>query len=424
MRKTQTMETPQSEFPNLARLLGSEADDGASIRERIRSTLAELEAEEQKTERAQKSQGVVPDRPFAKVAMILLGLTPRAAHKTIGKRRALAAPVRGVAPRTMRKHQPEIAQQLAAHLCAEANSRRGTPRLAPIAVTYASLSALGYEDCEAMLAELDPAQARGLFRGLARSYDAFVAALALNPQWFTAPAGTATTLFTALRRLGERGFQDERVDLPRRKLSTEPVHGLRFRVMEYPHSHGLLTLRHQVMWLTVCAEASEESRYALAVAVLCQVDRLLPAYSLAERQHLERVAKEADGHDFRFVEEMERSEVGRRILSTWAALSSCRCDAGVEGASRQDAMRRGFRLMVELLDPGSGHQLDRKDLNRYLATAGGTDPLIPYMERVEEEADYAGHIQWLMAEKGKRVLAYESFAVDVRSRGDTETVVW
>jgi hypothetical protein len=375
MRKRKMDATPLAEFPQLGLLLDSTVD-GKEIRDRIQAVLGRLEEDEREAKVAIEAAGGVPDRPFAATAKVLLGLTPRSAYKKIGARRTLAASVRKVAPRTMRTHEKLIAQQLAAHLLAEAAAHPRAMHLQKLVVPYASLATLPYDEWSALLDILPRDDLRRLTRELALGYKDFASG------WFASKFGLDLIGFE-LQPLGERGFRDYQARMPLLPALPRHLQG-RFR-ME-------VSLRKRFFQRVLRAEKTDESRYALIVSILQLIDGLLPNFSEHEQEHLERLARDADGQEYVFLKQLGGTTLGRDLRVKWLEMNSILSDAGPEGVSPHTAIHKGFEYIWDLLFPSSEYRLDRKALNAYLGTRGWTDPLIPYEKRLQGEMHYANHV--------------------------------
>lgn len=390
MRKRKMDATPLAEFPQLGLLLDSTALDGKEIRDRIQAVLERLEEDEQKAKVAIDAAGGVPDRPFAATAKVLFGFTPRSAYKKIGARRTLAASVRKVAPRTMRTHEKLIAQQLAAHLLAEAVVHPRATHLQELVVPYASLATLPYEEWSALLDILPRNELRRLTRELAFSYKNFAGGLVamMGIDW----------IGYALQPLGERGFRDYLARMP-----LGPVLPPHLRERFRPE----VSLRNRFFDRVLRAEKTDESRYALIVSILELIDGLLPGFSQLEREHLESLAMKADGQEYVFLKQLKETDLGRDLLTKWFEMNSTLSDVGPEGVTPHAAIHKGFEYIWELLWPSTEDRLDRKALNAYLGTRGWTDPLIPYEKRLQEEMRYANHVlMWVHDVGGLRLAAH------------------
>lgn len=386
MRKRKMDATPLAEFPQLGLLLDSTVSDGKEIRDRIQAVLERLEEDEREAKVAIEAAGGVPDRPFAATAKVLLGLTPRSAHKKIGARRNLAASVRKIAPRTMRTHEKLIARQLAAVLLAEAAAHPRAMHLRELVLPYASLATLPYEEWSALLDILPRDELRRLTRELALGYKDFAdgAAGKLSIDW----AGFE------LQPLGERGFRDYLARMP-------PLPGLPRHLRE--RFRPEVSLRSRFFHRVLRAEKTGESRYALIVSILELLDGLLPSFSQQEREHLEALAREAGGQEHVFLKQLEETALGRDLLRKWFKMNSILGDVGPEGVTRHVAIHNGFKYIWQLLWPDPENRLDRKALNRYLSTQGWTDPLIPYQERLRWEMEYSNYVlMWVHKMGGLR----------------------
>lgn len=387
MRKKKMETTPLSEFPQLGSLLNSTALDGAGIRERIQAVLERLEEDEQEAKAAIEAEGGTPDRPFAATAKVLLGLTPRSAHKKIGDRRIMAASKRKVAPRTMRTHEKLIAKQLAAHLHAEAAAHPRAAQLQELVMPYASLATLPYEEWSALLDILPRNELRRLMRELALGYKDFAGGTAgkVGFDW----------IGFELQPLGERGFRDYLARTP--GLSQRSSDGF------WPE----VSLRRRFLQRVLQAERTNESRYVLIVSTLRLIDSLLPDFSRQEQEYLERLAREADGQAYVFLKQVEEDALGRSLLVKWFEMNSILSDVGPEGVTPHAAIHKGFEYIWELLWPSTENRLDRKAFNKYLGTRGWTDPLVPYMQRLEREMDYSNYVVlWVHEMGGLRRAAY------------------
>lgn len=362
--------TPAAEFPHLVAALGLNTnrgqDAGEAIRPRLNEILKGIEAVEKE---AKESLGPdeEPDQPFAKPARILLGLTARSEHKKIGKRREIARPVRGVETvRTMRNHQDKMARQFAAYLLSRVSVE------IPQFVTYGNLYGRDISEWLPILNHLQRQDLRRITAELATSYRPFASAVADGqlgsrgdgqPDW--------RTFFLGLQMLGERGFKDQQGERHPELMMFD------LTTARFPF-FGTLSRR------VLEEENVNETRFALVIALLDFIlTCLLPYHSDADRQHLELAAQSAQGQQPVFLEMLEATADGRDILAEWCWLTTIRVDTEDAGISRHRAIHRGFEFIWQLLHPDKSRRLNRKALNRYFDTWGGTDPAYLYRDEIE-----------------------------------------
>ncbi len=374
--------TPADDFPVLVGLL--EVNEGEEIRPRLREIFDRMDAEEKELRASVSDPVAEADQPFADPARILFGFTPRSEHKRIGARRALAARKRGVAERTMRTHQKAMTQELANYLLSQ---RAESTAEIPSFPTYGSLYGLPVGEWGPILKALNAEELIKVVAELAQSYRSV--ALAVADSRPHGPAPHWRNFFLGLQHLGERGFNDQRSELPPRLKHLERDGGPGYK---FVRSLSTEVLRNE--------ETPE--RYALIMETLTLIiSSLFPRYTEEQRRELAVFADLSGGQQAVFLGMMGDIDTdapftfpsGPRLLAGWCALTAVRVDMGEEAFSRYQAIDLGFSFIWQLLHPNPRKRINMKALNLYLDTEGGTNPALPYRQEIEHDIIQASHMK-------------------------------
>jgi hypothetical protein len=377
--KTKAMEpTPAAEFPALTEVLA--APDGEAIRPRLKEVLNQREADEKEFFDGLGDPATEADKPFAEPMRILLGLTPRSEHKGIGARRQLAARKRRVSVRTMRRHQVLMAKDLATYLL----TRQAEPAFEiPKWPSYASLCERPVGEWRVILKALSLEELHKLVTECAQSYRTVAATIAASRPH--GPAPHWRNFFLALQQLGERGFQDQRQELPPRlKHSGRAASDLGL-------GFGLKLFRS--LDTEVWIRKNTPTRYAVVMKLLHLISARLLPFNEKHRKELEDVADMSGGQQAVFLAMLGNEDVdapvtipsGPRIFADWCALTAVRVDTTDLGLSPYQAIDLGFNFIWQLLYPDPKNRINMKAVNQYVVWEGGTDPASAWRDRIAND---------------------------------------